>query len=73
MPMANLASTQTGMDIVAALRKRLETTGHILSDSQYHTLMIDIMAVINTDSANATTHATSEIAAHPVRPFTKDS
>ncbi len=70
--MANLATTQTGLDILAALRKRLETGGHTLTDSQYHTLMIDVMNVINTDSANATTHAATEIVAHPVRPFVKE-
>ena len=70
--MANLGSTATGLDIVAALRKRLETTGHILTDSQLHTLMLDVMNVINTDSANATSHASTELAAHPVRPFAKE-
>ena len=70
--MANLASTQTGMDIVAALRKRLETTGHLLNDSQLHTLMLDVMNTINTDAANATSHAATELANHPVRPFQKE-
>lgn len=70
--MANLASTPTGLDIVAALRKRLSTQGFQLTDSQLHTLMVDVMVVINTDSVNATSNATSEIAAHPQRPFAKE-
>ena len=70
--MANLGSTATGQDIVAALRKRLETQGHLLTDSQLHTLMLDVMGVITTDTANTLAHAISEIASHPARPFVKE-
>lgn len=70
--MANLASTQTGLDIIAALRKRLETNGHLLTDSQYTTLLVDIMTVINADSANVLAHALAEAAANRQRPFAKE-
>lgn len=70
--MANLGTTQTAIDIVAALRKRLETEGHLLTDSQLHTLMLDVMVTINTDAANVLAHATTEIANHPQRPFAKE-
>lgn len=63
--MANLASTQTGLDIAAATRKRMETNGLLMSDSQIHTLMVDIMVVINTDAASVVAHALTEITAHP--------
>lgn len=69
--MANLASTATGLDIIAALRKRLEGNGHLLSDSEYTTLLIDIMTIINTDSGNVLAHATSEVGSNKQRPFQK--
>ncbi len=70
--MANLGGSATAQDLVAALRKRLETQGHLLTDSQLHTLMLDVMAVVNADSGNVLAHATSEIASHPQRPFAKE-
>ena len=62
-------STVTGVDIFNALQKRLTTQGHQLSDRELLTLTVDVMAIINTDSGNAVTHAGQEIAANVVRPF----
>lgn len=71
--MADLGTTATGRDIVAALRKRLSTAGHVLSDVQYLILMLDIMKVVQTDSANAVTDAGTELGNNPQRPFHKDN
>lgn len=63
------ASTATGQDIFAAIKKRVQTQGFGFNDNQILTLTIDIMNVINTDAANATAHAATEISKNPVRPF----
>jgi len=70
--MANLGSTATAQDIVATLRKRLETQGHLLTDAQLHTLMLDVMVTITADAGNVLAHAASEVAGHPQRPFQKE-
>lgn len=62
-------TTASAIDIFNALQKRLTTQAHQLSDAQLLTLTVDVMNVINTDSANVVTHAGQEIAVNPVRPF----
>lgn len=68
MAVAN-ASTQTGQDLFAAIQKRLNVQGHFPSDREILTLVVDVMNVINTDSANAVSHAATEIGKNPVRQF----
>ena len=63
------ALTATGVDIFNAIQKRLVTQGHVISDREVLTLTVDVMNVINTDSANAVAHAATEIASNKVRPF----
>ena len=63
------ALTATGVDVFNAIQKRLNVQGHFLSDRELLTLTVDIMNVINTDSANAVAHAATEIGANKVRPF----
>jgi hypothetical protein len=67
--MADYGTTQGMLDLTAALRKRLITNGYALNDQQLLTLAIDVMKVIMTNSANITTHATSELASNKTRPF----
>jgi len=62
-------TTATGLDLFNALQKRLSTQAHILTEAQLLTLVIDVMNVANSDSANVVTHAAQEIAVNPVRPF----
>ncbi len=61
--------TGTGKDVRAAILKRLTGNGYFLTDNQLDTLSIDVMDVVNTDSANAISHATNELASNPKRKF----
>jgi hypothetical protein len=61
--------TATATDVFNAIQKRVANQGHAFTDIQIQTLTIDIMNVVNTDAANATTHAATEIAISPVRKF----
>ena len=61
--------TATTRDIAAAIRKRTVNQGIFMTNDQIHTLAVDIMNVINTDAANATANAATEIASNIVRPF----
>jgi len=61
--------TATANDIKAAVKKRLSTQAHFLTEGQLDTLVVDIMNVINTDSASAVSHAATESTQNPARVF----
>lgn len=67
-----LPSTTTGVDVFNALKKRLISQGFAPTDGQILTLVIDVMNVCNTDSANVVTHAATEISKNLIRPFTRE-
>jgi hypothetical protein len=67
-----LPSTATGVDIFNALKTRLSTQGFLFTDGQILTLVVDVMNVCNTDSANVVAHSATEIGKNPVRPFKRE-
>lgn len=65
-------STSTGVDLFNAIKKRMTSQGFAPTDGQILTLVVDVMNVCNTDSANVVSHAATEIGKNLVRPFTRE-
>jgi hypothetical protein len=62
-------STQFGVDVYNAIKKRTQSQGAKLEPEQIQTLALDIMATVNSDSSFAISQALTEIANNPQRPF----
>lgn len=62
-------TTNSFNDIRNALEKRLTSQGYALHSSQLVTLTLDVADTIKTDGASIVADASTELTAHPKRPF----